>query len=681
MSPARTGRCCTSSAPMPARCSPSSTSLSPPAPTSPSRCARRRSRLRRRRPRPGATASSAASPPSPIVAKRRAMRSSSRPVGRCARRCPTRAGAPRLSPSGNRSVSPSSLAPASCSGHERRVPPPRRAGAPLCVARAVLSRAVPDRAQDQLGRDRDRRAALHAAPRSRRRRMEPPPDPRRLPVPVLRQPVSARLSQRHKIRGRVDARLPAARLSHGLRHRARAARLAWLAAAAGHPALLDQLPDPRLRLDRPAERQRRHQQPAARDGPHPRAAGAPQQRLRRLSRHRLFLSAVHGAAALCPARGSGRSRLPAVAGLRSRDAAAVAAGHRRRRAARLHSRGRRVRHPRPARRPGHLDDRQGAVGRVLHQPRLAGGIGRRRRHAGAAARADGLRPPPAAGRDRMINRLSPFLAVMLAVGYVFLYGPIASLILYSFNASRLVTVWAGFSTHWYVELAHNEAIRRAALVSIEIAVSAASGALVLGTLAGFALQRYRRFRGRALFGTLVTAPLVMPEVITGLSLLLLFVALEQALGWPAGRSMLTIIIAHVTLGTAYVAVVVEARLAAFDRSLEEAALDLGARPMKVFFVITLPLIAPALLAGWLLAFTLSLDDLVIASFTSGPSSTTLPMVIFSSVRLGVSPQINALATLFLATVTVTVLIAGRLIGGPARRREKARAPAPAAQES
>ncbi len=281
----------------------------------------------------------------------------------------------------------------------------------------------------------------------------------------------------------------------------------------------------------------------------------------------------------------------------------------------------------------------------------------------------------------MINRLSPFLAVMLAVGYVFLYGPIASLILYSFNASRLVTVWAGFSTHWYVELAHNEAIRRAALVSIEIAVSAASGALVLGTLAGFALQRYRRFRGRALFGTLVTAPLVMPEVITGLSLLLLFVALEQALGWPAGRSMLTIIIAHVTLGTAYVAVVVEARLAAFDRSLEEAALDLGARPMKVFFVITLPLIAPALLAGWLLAFTLSLDDLVIASFTSGPSSTTLPMVIFSSVRLGVSPQINALATLFLATVTVTVLIAGRLIGGPARRREKARAPAPAAQES
>ncbi|HUK00347.1 MAG TPA: ABC transporter permease subunit [Stellaceae bacterium] len=257
---------------------------------------------------------------------------------------------------------------------------------------------------------------------------------------------------------------------------------------------------------------------------------------------------------------------------------------------------------------------------------------------------------------------------MLAVGYAFLYGPIASLVVYSFNASRLVTVWAGFSTHWYVELMHNEAIQQAALISLEIAVTAASGALLLGTMAGYALQRYRRFRGRALFGTLVTAPLVMPEVITGLSLLLLFVALEQTLGWPRGRGILTIAAAHITLGTAYVAVVVEARLAAFDRSLEEAALDLGARPFKVFLVITLPLIAPALAAGWLLAFTLSLDDLVIASFTSGPSSTTLPMVIFSSIRLGVSPQINALATLFLVAVAVLVTGAGRLM----RARESER---------
>ncbi|HUZ72721.1 MAG TPA: ABC transporter permease subunit [Stellaceae bacterium] len=262
----------------------------------------------------------------------------------------------------------------------------------------------------------------------------------------------------------------------------------------------------------------------------------------------------------------------------------------------------------------------------------------------------------------MIHRLSPFLAVMLALGLLFLYGPIASVVVYSFNASRLVTVWAGFSTYWYGELMRNEAIRAAALISLEVALAAATGALVLGTLAGYALARYRRFRGRALFGTLVTAPLVMPEVMTGLSMLLLFVALEQFTGWPRGRGVLTIVIAHITLGLAYVAVVVEARLASFDRSLEEAAQDLGARPWKVFAVITLPLIAPALVAGWLLAFTLSVDDLVIASFTAGPASTTLPMVIFSSVRLGVSPQINALATIILGIVAVLVTAASRLIG-------------------
>lgn len=266
----------------------------------------------------------------------------------------------------------------------------------------------------------------------------------------------------------------------------------------------------------------------------------------------------------------------------------------------------------------------------------------------------------------MVQRLSPFLVVMLVLGLVFLYAPIASVVVYSFNASRLVAVWAGFSTHWYGALIHDAAIRRAATISLEVALSSASGALVLGTLAGYGLARYRRFRGRALFGALVTAPLVMPEVIIGLSLLLLFVALEQWTGWPHGRGVITIIAAHVTLGTAYVAVVIEARLAAFDRSVEEAALDLGARPWKVFAVITLPIIAPALVAGWLLAFTLSIDDLVIASFTSGPASTTLPMVIFSSVRLGVSPEINALATILLAVVTVLVTTASRLV---ARRRQ------------
>lgn len=261
----------------------------------------------------------------------------------------------------------------------------------------------------------------------------------------------------------------------------------------------------------------------------------------------------------------------------------------------------------------------------------------------------------------MTSRLSPFLTAMIAFGFVFLYGPIASVIVYSFNASRLVTVWAGFSTRWYSALLENRQIKDAALVSFEVAILAATGALVLGTLAGFALSRHRRFLGRTLLGLLITGPLVMPEVIIGLSLLLLFVALEQTTGWPRGRGVPTIVIAHITLGMAYVSVVVEARLASFDRSLEEAALDLGARPWKVFAVVTLPLIAPALVAGWLLAFTLSLDDLVIASFTTGPAATTLPMVIFSSVRLGVSPQINALATILLAVVAIAIVIAGRLV--------------------
>ena len=253
------------------------------------------------------------------------------------------------------------------------------------------------------------------------------------------------------------------------------------------------------------------------------------------------------------------------------------------------------------------------------------------------------------------------LAAVLVLGYLFLYAPIVSLIVYSFNASRLVTVWAGFSTRWYGELLYNDAIRDAASLSLQIAALAASLALVLGTAAGFALARRRRFSGRTLFVFMTMAPLVMPEVITGLSLLLLFVALEDWIGWPAGRGIDTIVLAHATFGMAFVAVIVQARLAAFDRSLEEAALDLGARPWKVFAVITLPLIAPALLAGWLLAFTLSLDDLVIASFTTGPAATTLPMVIFSSVRLGVSPQINALATILLVLVAAAIVIAGRIL--------------------
>jgi putrescine transport system permease protein len=248
------------------------------------------------------------------------------------------------------------------------------------------------------------------------------------------------------------------------------------------------------------------------------------------------------------------------------------------------------------------------------------------------------------------------LYTVLAFGYAFLYVPVLLLIVYSFNESRLVTVWSGFSTKWYGELLRNQQLLDAAWLSIRIAATNATFAVVLGTLAANALVRHGRFRGRGGFELLLTAPLVMPDVIIGLSLLLLFVAMQQVIGWPEGRGFTTITIAHVTFSMAYVAVVVRARLAQMDRSLEEAAMDLGARPLTVYLRITLPLIAPALLSGWLLAFTLSLDDLVIASFVSGPGSTTLPMVIYSSVRMGVSPQINALATLIVLFVTVAVIV-------------------------
>lgn len=260
-----------------------------------------------------------------------------------------------------------------------------------------------------------------------------------------------------------------------------------------------------------------------------------------------------------------------------------------------------------------------------------------------------------------MKRNSFLLFSVLAFGYAFLYGPILSLVVFSFNESRLVTVWSGFSTKWYGELLANEKLLEAAWLSLRIAFVNATGAVILGTLAAVVLVRFGRFRGRTLFSALVTAPLVMPEIITGLAMLLLFVALDQAFGWPSGRGVTTITIAHMTFSMAYVTVVVQSRLSQMNLSLEEAAMDLGARPAKVFFVITLPIIAPALASGWLLAFTLSLDDLVISSFVSGPGSTTLPMVIFSSVRLGVSPQINALATIVVAIVTTGIVIAGWLL--------------------
>ncbi|WP_434623056.1 ABC transporter permease subunit [Azospirillum sp. B2RO_4] len=263
-----------------------------------------------------------------------------------------------------------------------------------------------------------------------------------------------------------------------------------------------------------------------------------------------------------------------------------------------------------------------------------------------------------------------FLSWALLFGYAFLYVPIALLIVYSFNESRLVTVWAGFSTKWYAELIHNDTLLDAALLSFQVAAVSATLAVLLGTCAGLALTRFGRFRGRTLFGGMITAPLVMPEVITGLSLLLLFVAMEQWVGWPDGRGVTTITIAHTTFTMSYVAVVIQSRLAGMDGSLEEAAMDLGARPAKVFFVITLPLIAPALVAGWLLAFTLSLDDVVVASFVSGPGSTTLPMVIFSSVKFGISPQINALATLMVLVVATGIFVASIVMARQERQRKR-----------
>jgi putrescine transport system permease protein len=273
----------------------------------------------------------------------------------------------------------------------------------------------------------------------------------------------------------------------------------------------------------------------------------------------------------------------------------------------------------------------------------------------------------------MPGRRSLFVLMSLAFGFAFLYLPILAMIIYSFNASRLVTVWDSANSPtlaWYVELFHNAPIMESARLSFQIAAVNATGAVILGTLAAFALERYRRFRGRALFGLLTTAPMVLPEVITGLSLLLLFVALEQAVGWPGGRGATTITIAHITFSMAYVIVVIQARLATVDRSLEEAAMDLGARPWKVFFVITLPLIMPAIASGWVLAFILSWDDLVITSFVSGPSSTTLPQLVFSKVRLGVSPDINALATILVLIVTVCVVVAGSYMIRAERRRER-----------
>lgn len=264
----------------------------------------------------------------------------------------------------------------------------------------------------------------------------------------------------------------------------------------------------------------------------------------------------------------------------------------------------------------------------------------------------------------MTKRFSWFNATSLTLGFLFLYVPILILIFYSFNKSKLVTVWAGFSTRWYGELFANQQFLDAAVVTFWVAVASSTLATIFGTMAAYALVRRGRFFGRTLFSGMIYAPLVMPEVITGLSLLLLFIALG------VDRGMMTIILAHTTFSMCYVSVVVSSRLVSFDSSLEEAALDLGCSPMDAFFSVTLPIIAPAVVSGWLLAFTLSLDDLVIASFTSGPGATTLPMKIWSQVRLGVSPQINALSTILIAIVTIGVIAASLTTKRSAARRKR-----------
>ena len=270
----------------------------------------------------------------------------------------------------------------------------------------------------------------------------------------------------------------------------------------------------------------------------------------------------------------------------------------------------------------------------------------------------------------MGKKPSAFLFSMLCFGLAFLYVPMAMLVVYSFNYSKLVPVWGGFSIRWYRVLFESEEVWSAVMLSLKIALLNATFATVLGTLAGLTLARIGRFKGRTLFTGMITAPLVMPEVITGLSLLLLFISLNSVIGWPSERGMTTITIAHITFSMAYVAIIIRARLAGIGQHLEEAAQDLGGKPLRVLLDITLPLLAPALVAGWLLAFTLSLDDLVIASFVSGPGSNTLPMLIYSRVRLGLRPDINALATIIILVVAVGVFIAGWLLLRQQQQRDR-----------
>jgi putrescine transport system permease protein len=269
-----------------------------------------------------------------------------------------------------------------------------------------------------------------------------------------------------------------------------------------------------------------------------------------------------------------------------------------------------------------------------------------------------------------VKRRHTFLISMLGFGFAFFYVPILSMIVYSFNASRLASVWGGFSTKWYVSLFANKQVIDALVLSLEIALVSATVATILGTMAGIALARFTKFRGRLLFSGLVTAPLIMPEVITGISSLMFFILMAEWIGWPGQRGFTTVTLAHITFSMVFVTTIVQARMLQSDRAIEEAAMDLGSHPWEVLRDVTIPVISPAILSGWLLAFTISLDDVVITSFTTGPGSTTLPLLIWSKVKLGVTPDINALATLMVSVVAIGVVIAGIVMNRAEHRRQR-----------
>lgn len=269
-----------------------------------------------------------------------------------------------------------------------------------------------------------------------------------------------------------------------------------------------------------------------------------------------------------------------------------------------------------------------------------------------------------------MNRRPIFLITALAFGFAFFYIPILSMIVYSFNGSRLATVWGGFSTKWYVSLLSNRQVIAAVILSLKIALISATMATILGTMAGITLARFRKFRGRLFFSGMVTAPLIMPDVITGISSLMLFILMAEWIGWPATRGFTTVTLAHITFSLVYVATIVRSRLLQAEKDIEEAAMDLGSRPWQVMFDITLPVIFPAILSGWLLAFTISLDEVVITSFTTGPGNTTLPLLIWSKVKLGVTPDVNALATLTVLVVGLGVAVAGWVMNRAEKRRDR-----------